>query len=130
MATEHDSLDHLETLPPAQHAAIEVELLMNEPAVAREVLRQLDLALHPWGEPGVVPEEPGLYWWSWEDADIDDEQDGTPLRAELLMAPRGPEWHVECWPHVIATAEQLRTSVDGHTGRRSMFRKRWTPEAP
>lgn len=38
---------------------------MGELDVAREVLRQLDEALHPWGEPGVVPDVPidgGALW--------------------------------------------------------------------
>lgn len=107
MPRDYETPEYLRRLPPAEHAAIEVELLMSEPEVAREVLRQLDLALRPWGAPGDVPEEPGEYWMA---------------------------LHGKLWP--VSLGEDLSLWVpDWGPGPHEMpegpqFRKRWTPEAP
>lgn len=112
----------LEPLPPAEHAAIEVELLMTEPEVAREVLRQLDAALHPWGDPGVWP-EPGTDCWVLYRGEVHDSlvllED---IEVDIGLWAERPSVYLPSWDETFyegcEESDELR------------FRLRWTPETP
>lgn len=122
MPRDYETPEYLRRLPAAEHAAVEVELLLSEPEVAREVLRQLDEALHPWGEPGEWP-EPGTDCWVLYRDEVHDslvlleDIEVDVGEWETLPAVFLPSWDETFWS----------TSEEGRTMR---FRKRWTPEAP
>jgi hypothetical protein len=93
-------------------------------ALPREVLRQLDLALHPWGEPGQVPTEPGAY------------ELRTKSRAgkRLVMACwlSGDLWGTEPWPAgtVLHRYSAHKMSDDAQRyGYEFRPRRRWTEGA-
>lgn len=92
---------------------------------AREMLRILDAELHPWGEPGEVPTEPGKYW---------------VLQHSLATEPKCAEL---CrGQNVVGQLDGLYWAwVDGDLRQRwacgqvqrislYRFRRRWTPEPP
>lgn len=116
-----------EMLPVGEFVAIEVELLMLEPAIAKAMLCALDLALHPWGAPGVVPTEPGEYWL---DDGVEDEPWPVTILAYVLNqrpyvsihneAQGSPDWSGK--RHFFDESDELFSGF--------CFRRRWTPEGP
>lgn len=114
-------MSHISELPPDEYVVIETKLAMSDPATAWMLLHALDLALHPWGEPGVVPavQSYGEYWAT------------LPLRNNALRLVWMYVDHVS-----VAAMGSEATSYDLNEFRDITradgwrFRPRWTPEPP
>lgn len=84
---------------------------------AAEMMIALDLALHPWGEPGVVPTDGSLVWVVCSSDDPFDT--GTPFGARVeggMVLAQHPAY---------PTARR-----DSPIWANAQFRRRWTPEGP